>query len=97
MCTDVGLGGLERSVLACVLSALVGVVSYGSGQPSGGLALGEMGSVYKHVDHNNGSSGEISLSNCLGLWIIRSMYAHMMGGMRTGGRCDCMACVCAFE
>lgn len=81
MCAGVGLGRLERSVLARVLSVLMGVVSYGSGQPPRGLALGDMGSVYKHVDHDNGSCGEISVSNCLGLWIIRGMYAHMMGGM----------------
>ena len=65
-----GVGGLEPSVLACV------AYIYGGEQPWGvGSGLEDVGNVYTHVTHANGSCGEVSVSTCLGLGISRGVCA----------------------
>lgn len=59
--------GLQRPALVCVLSLFLVVVSYGGGQPSGVLALGDAESAYAQAAHVNGSCWEIFESKCFGL------------------------------
>lgn len=80
MCTGIGERTGEICVGMCVVRIYGGDELWGLAalRPvEGGLALGNVGSLYQHMVHVNGSCGEISVSKCLGLWISRGVCAHV--------------------